>query len=402
MKHYTTILFLLLFYPMMAQEEFDIDESMLEETVEEEKKWTLDGYIKDLRTIFIDTSGNPFLFNSQIHNRLNFNWYINDKWTVHSGLRTQIFYGTLINTANPFEPFATSIDGANDDVLDMSFLVADGSNFVWHSVFDRLYVDYTTEKWQVRLGRQRINWGINTVWNPHDIFNAYSYFDFDYEERPGSDALRVQYFTGFASSVEVAIKAFDTVDEFVGGAMWRTNKWNYDFQFLGGVFFKDVVVGAGWAGSIGNVGFKGELTTFIPYDSADSTETAFSGTLGFDYSLDNSTYFSGGMLFNSLGTTDRAALNVLALELNAKNLYPYQYSFFGLVSYPFNPAISGSVSLIYSPSADQALFINPSLTYSIKDNWDIDLIGQLVFNNDENGDFGLPVTVLFTRLKWSF
>jgi hypothetical protein len=62
------------------------------------------------------------------------------------------------------------------------------------------YLDYTAGKWQFRVGRQRINWGVNLVWNPNDVFNSFSYFDFDYEERPGSDAVRVQYYTGTTSS----------------------------------------------------------------------------------------------------------------------------------------------------------------------------------------------------------
>ena len=55
--------------------------------------------------------------------------------------------------------------------------------------------------------RQRINWGQTLVWNPNDIFNAYSYFDFDYIERPGSDAIRLQYYPDYSSAIEMAVKA---------------------------------------------------------------------------------------------------------------------------------------------------------------------------------------------------
>ena len=48
----------------------------------------------------------------------------------------------------------------------------------------------------LRIGRQRINWGVNLAWNPNDLFNAYSLIDFDYQERPGSDAIRFQYYMG--------------------------------------------------------------------------------------------------------------------------------------------------------------------------------------------------------------
>ena len=43
----------------------------------------------------------------------------------------------------------------------------------------------STEGFIATAGRQRINWGQTFVWNVNDVFNAYSYFDFDYKERPG-------------------------------------------------------------------------------------------------------------------------------------------------------------------------------------------------------------------------
>ena len=107
-------------------------------------------------------------------------------------------------------------------------------------MLDRLYLDYVKGNLEVRLGRQRVNWGINTVWNPNDIFNAFTFTDFDYEERPGSDALRVKYYTGFASSIEIAVKAFDRKEDAVGGILWKFNKWNYDFQALVGIMQEDL------------------------------------------------------------------------------------------------------------------------------------------------------------------
>ena len=38
-------------------------------------------------------------------------------------------------------------------------------------------MDWANEKLQLRVGRQRINWGINTTWNPNDIFNSYNIYD---------------------------------------------------------------------------------------------------------------------------------------------------------------------------------------------------------------------------------
>jgi hypothetical protein len=421
MKKYK-FLFALFFMPILSfsQVEEPMEEEILEDTIikpdveiyefeememtelvtEKPKKWAFNGYIKDLRMAIIDTSNHIFLFNNQIHNRLNFSYFFNKNWTFKADLRTQIFYGTLLNTGNPLQPFSKGIDGANDDFFDLSLLISDNPTFTIHTILDRLYLDYTYEKLNVRVGRQRINWGINTVWNPHDIFNAFSYFDFDYEERPGSDALRVTYYTGATSSIEFAVKAFENIDEIVAGGLWKFNKWNYDFQILGGVFNKDIVTGLGWAGDIKGVGFKGETAIFQGYDTAS---TAVAATIALDYAFDNSMYASLGFLYNSLGTTESASANLLALNINAKNLFPYEYTGVAVVSYPFAPSFSGAISMIYSPSDDQLLFINPTLTYSIKDNWNIDLIGQIAglkYNNGAN--YGFLTKLIFLRTKWSF
>jgi hypothetical protein len=421
MKKYK-FLFALFFMPILSfsQVEEPMEEEILEDTIikpdveiyefeememtelvtEKPKKWAFNGYIKDLRMAIIDTSNHIFLFNNQIHNRLNFSYFFNKNWTFKADLRTQIFYGTLLNTGNPLQPFSKGIDGANDDFFDLSLLISDNPTFTIHTILDRLYLDYTYEKLNVRVGRQRINWGINTVWNPHDIFNAFSYFDFDYEERPGSDALRVTYYTGATSSIEFAVKAFENIDEIVAGGLWKFNKWNYDFQILGGVFNKDIVTGLGWAGDIKGVGFKGETAIFQGYDTAS---TAVAATIALDYAFDNSMYASLGFLYNSLGTTESASANLLALNINAKNLFPYEYTAVAVVSYPFAPSFSGAISMIYSPSDDQLLFINPTLTYSIKDNWNIDLIGQIAglkYNNGAN--YGFLTKLIFLRTKWSF
>ena len=44
------------------------------------------------------------------------------------------------------------------------------------------------------------------VWNITDLFNPQSVLDFDYEEKPGSDAIRIQYFTGVIGRLEFVFK----------------------------------------------------------------------------------------------------------------------------------------------------------------------------------------------------
>ncbi len=373
---------------------------------QEEKNWVLSGYIKNLQSVSIvkDELQQKQLFTDNLlHNRLNFKWFIDDNWTFKADARTRILYGetTRLNNFALNGEYAKQIDAASNDIIDLSAILINENAVVMHTVIDRLYLEWVKGNWEIRAGRQRINWGINTIWNPNDIFNAYSFTDFDYEERPGSDALRVQYYTGVASSIEFATKFIWDQEDAVAALLWKFNQWNYDFQLLSAYAEEDFVFGGGWAGSIKDVGFKGEWSWFTPLFDEDESDS-FSATLSFDYTLKKGTFLSTGFLYNSNGQTAGSITQLFAFELSAKNLYPYQYTVFFSVGQPITPILNSSLAFIYSPSEAHPIFLNPVLTYSIKENWDIDLVGQLIFNEEVGQGYASPLQAIFGRLKFSF
>jgi hypothetical protein len=371
-----------------------------------ERKWELNGYVKNLQTLLFFNDAYPdlqslqlvdtFLQDNLLHNRLNFKWYPNKHWTFYAEARNRIFFGDLVK-ATP--DYGAQIDDANNDYFDLSAVLLDNNGWVAHSMLDRLFLEYIAGNWEVRLGRQRVNWGISNVWNPNDVFNAFSFTDFDYEERPGSDALRVKYYTGFASSLEVVVQAFDHWDEGTIAGLWRFNKWQYDFQLLGGYSEGFLTLGGGWAGNLGNAGFKGEFNYFSALE--ENRENAFAATIGLDYSFPNSIYTNLGVLYNSLGSSNAPIGGLFNFELSARNLYPYKWAMFAQTSYSITPLLNGGLAVIYSPVKVHPLFFNPTLTYSIKENWDLDMVGQLVFNRAE-GYYTSPIQAAFLRMKFSF
>lgn len=356
------------------------------------KNWALDGYLKNLQTLIFLEDG--YLQDNLIHNRLNFKWYASENFTLKAELRSRIFFGDIVRST---PGYGSIIDNANNDFFDLSLVLLDRNGIVIHSMLDRFYGEYVTNNWEVRLGRQRVNWGISTIWNPNDVFNAFTFTDFDYEERPGSDALRIKYYWGFASSIEVAVKAFDQGSEAVAATLLKLNRWEYDFQFLAGIANNNGVIGGGWAGNIKNMGFKGEWSYFIPLEEGKSS---FSGTLGLDYVFSNSLYLNVGYLYSSLGATSASVANLFSFDLSAQLLYPYRHAVLTQLSYPVHPLLTGGVALIYSPVTTHALFVNPTLTYSIKSNWDLDFVGQFVLEDDEG--YQSPIQALFLRIKYSF
>jgi hypothetical protein len=362
-----------------------------------QKNWAVDGYVKNLQALYFLKTPlfDTLLLDNLIHNRINFRWYVNDHFTFRADMRNRIFYGDLVKL-NP--NFGKDVDNANNDFFDLSATLIDRGDLVVHSMLDRLYLEYIKNKWEVRAGRQRINWGINSIWNPNDIFNAYSFTDFDYEERPGSDAVRVKYYTGFASSIEIAVKAFDDPDNAVGGLLWKFNKQEYDLQLLAGVAQQDIVLGGGWAGNIKNASFKGEFSYF--HSLQDSVKNSFAGTLASEYSFEKGLFLNGGFLYNSNGSKGAGSTILFNAEISAKNLYPYKYAVFAQAGRPLTPILTAGLAVIYSPVKTHSLFINPTLSYSVAQNWDLDLVAQIVF--EKTTRYESPTQVAFLRLKFSY
>ncbi len=372
---------------------------------ESTSKLYLSGYIKQLQSVYFFNDAFPDLQTLTLvdttlqqnifHYRLNAEWVMNESWTVKSGLRTQLFYGDFVK-GNP--NYAQQTDEGSNDWIKLSKIWLNQSGFIGHSVLDRLYTQYSKENWEIRAGRQRINWGISTIWNPNDIFNAYSFTDFDYEERPGTDALRIRYYTGFAGSVELAVRGADKLENSTIASRWIFNKGTYDIQIIGGYTQKDWVLGGGWAGNIKNAGWKGEASWFY---HPKQKESSLAITSNIDYAFEKGFYLNAGFLYNSEGTTEGSILNLFTFDLSASNLYPYKWTTFLQASYPLSPLLNAGLAAIYSPVKSHAMFINPTLTLSISDDWALDAVGQIVLDKGNNA-YKSSLQIAFLRLKFSY
>ena len=149
---------------------------------------SLSGYLTTMQSVMFGSLSGPFMNENLLHNRLNFRGYIGNTVTFSAELRNRLFTGDLVRLGKDY----TGMIGEDDGLVDMSWNVIEKQSFLFNTTVDRLWIDLNFNNFQVTAGRQRINWGQTFVWNPNDIFNAYSFFDFDYVERPGSDAVRLQ------------------------------------------------------------------------------------------------------------------------------------------------------------------------------------------------------------------
>ena len=240
----------------------------------------LSGYIKYLHTEIIPAlQGLETVSDNFFHNRLNFFWHLSENWTFKTAMRNRFFWGELVES----QPSLFRSLENDPGFLDLSSVWALGDRFAFHSILDRFNFSYHKDDWELIVGRERINWGMTLIWNPNDIFNTYAFFDFDYEERPGTDAITVNYFTSPTGQLGLSYASGRTIMESTWAVRYRWSTGAYDIQGFLGYQNEYYVLGAGWAGNIQGAGFRGEGTYFI--SSTDLHQNQFIGAIDFDYAF---------------------------------------------------------------------------------------------------------------------
>ncbi|WP_421803045.1 hypothetical protein [Flagellimonas sp.] len=362
---------------------------------EKEHKLVLNGYVKNLHQLQFVDNLNQLQWTTLVHNRLNFGYTPSKSISLRLEFRNRIFYGDAVSNFPGF----SELMGMDNGWVDMTWNYGESGHMLFITSIDRASVRYSKGNWDVTLGRQRVNWGQNLIWNPNDIFNTYNFLDFDYEERPGSDAVRIQYYTGDFSKVELAAKKGRLKDDYIVALLYGFNKWSYDFQLIAGIYKNDWVMGTGWSGNLKNMGFKGEVSYFVPRTNYLDAENVWSASISLDYGFKNGLYIYGSALYNGSSTDLGGSIENLALSgITAKNLMPFEFSGYLQLAKEFSPIFSGSFSTVYSPT-NHSVIVIPTLTYSLANNWEMDLISQSFF--EFNGYKSLGHGIFF-RIRWSF
>jgi len=385
------------------------------------KKLVINGYLVNMQSVSISenpfelpdsldflTKGDNHIYSTDIYfqNRLNLFWYASDKLTISAQMRNRLIVGDQVrldftgqmedsyeNTGNFFNP---------------AWNVAVGNSYILNLAFDRLYAEYSSGNLDITVGKQRINWGKTFAFNPNDMFNTYSYFDFDYEEKPGTDAIRAMYYTGAASSIELAAN-IDSASHVSAALKWNANIWNYDFQFLGGTLrSKDLALGFGWSGYIKDASWRGELAWYQPFENFADTSGIVMLSTGMDYSFNSKWTIQGEVMLAKLPKDkDIVFFDAYAPPQSVKDLATSPFQLLGSVMFQASPLSTLSLASIWYPHPDiKGIFIGPSWTYSLADNFSASVYWQFFHGNFPNSITNeisqQSVNSGYLRLKYSF
>lgn len=345
-----------------------------------------------------------------IHLRLNTKWYATEKLTAALEMRFRAFYGESVEKI----PSYSELIQTQHEFAELDAVIWESETSIGYLEADRFYVDYHKDNFQITLGRQRVAWGTCWVWNPTDLFNPQNVLNFDYEELPATDAVRLQYYTGPVTKIDVTYQPAIDPDNQILAGLWSFNQWNYDINLIAAMRFKRWLSGLSWTGDILDAGFRGEVLVTQAPDEPDTNslyqqigESSLSSwdkpivsvALSGDYTFPNTFYIHTEILYNNNGKT----YNTLLFQEEALSLgmlSAARWSLYQEFSYDVTPLLRGTIYGIFNPD-DKSFVIVPSINYSVVTNLDLYLI-SLFFEGDTLTQYGEYGTAFYARIKFSF
>ncbi|MGF1726093.1 hypothetical protein [Photobacterium nomapromontoriensis] len=367
--------------------------------LEPEKQWDLNGYVKYMTAGSLpDRQSNGI--DHLIHQRFNVEYRWNEQLRFNAGMRNRLLFGDTTEQAGYADLIAL-----DTGYMDLSKNWLDKKGVVGNSQFDRLYLDWQHDDWQLRGGRFRINWSMASLWNPNDIFNAYSIYDFDYEERSGSDAVMVSRKLGFASAVDLVYSPSSDSERHSYAGRYLFNHAGWDHQLLVGKSGLDYLLGAGLAGEVKGAGVRGEVTWFDPSQAQWQGEPLVAtvvATVEADYSIggERNWIARGSVLYISNPQNTQNAVVFLNLPLTARTLSFARWTAYADASLDITPLNRLTLSATYYD--DGSFFVGASNSYSLADDWQLLAVLQR-FDGTHKSLFGQSATtLLFAQIRWSF
>lgn len=371
------------------------------------QSWEVAGYVRAMpsRTTFPVLNADP-LHQAYLHQRTNFKWRSADRaWQVRVEARSRAFFGSQVAATEGFGEALSSDAGVWDGSWNW-WASADGRG-VGNTLIDRAFVSYRSGGFRVDLGRQRINWGRHTVWNPNDLFNAYNFFDFDYAERPGTDALRVRWLVGNNGMNEVEFAARPGGQDrapLVAG-LFRWNLWGVDGQILSAAIEDTYALGGALSAGWGTAGLKAEGTFFGP-SPAWGDSAIWSGTLGIDATWGKGGYAQLAVL-RTPGSAGSALLGLPSSPVSTQQpwaLLPFGRTLMSQLLWPVTERLRVGGAVLWAPD-DDVVIAMPNVVFDAAQNLTASFVVQQLSARSPfapDGPIESMSAAAFVSLQWNF
>lgn len=289
----------------------------------------------------------------------------------------EVFFGSYLETSQ----FAAQKNLSMGNYFDLRQVYVDNSSvFARHGLY-RAYVDSRLKQADVRIGRQRIAWGSGLFWSPVDIINPFGPTQIEREERPGVDAVLLDWDYGQLSRISLAYAAHASPVRETIAARWRTNHAGFDLGLTAGQFRNEDMAGFDFAGQWKSLGLRGEYTqTSSPVDGTYQ-RVVFSA----DYTAPNTLSMFLELYYNGQGRSDPSFYQFS--RLLSGEIQNLARNYLGtMVAYDFTPLVKWQNYYIRNLD-DSSEFLYSRLVYSARENteWSI---GAQVFTGKAGSEYG--------------
>ena len=303
------------------------------------QSWEFSGFVSEMPSYSWQKNNHAY-FDNLIHNRLNIQHQLNKNLLLNIEFRNRWYWGESIRNDATQKYIIDSDPGA----IDLSFNIGTSNSYVINSKIDRLSLIYNKGCFNLKVGRQRVDWGLSKIWNANDIFNTYSFYDFDYEAKPGMDGVSMGFSLSDNKQIETVLKV-NSNQKLSFASMFKTNINNFTLHLMAGeINQEDYVLGLGWKYRNNKTEVYSETSYFKSQDNKLKDNCIITAGLSYYF---NKITLSAEYLYSDYIEEERGDVNALMNRgVSLKNLSIADHTYNFSLQYSFSKIVKSSIDLI--------------------------------------------------------
>ena len=262
-------------------------------------------------------------------------------------------------------------------------------------------VQVTHNDFDLRLGRQQINWASTLIWNPLDRFNPLNPLQLEREERQGVDALLLDYNIHELSRLSLVYSRQENPSDQSAAVRFKSNQYDIDYSLIAGRFLTEDKLGFGLASQMGLIGLRAEFVWSDPKGNAKDNEPYIETVISTDYTNQSGIKFVIEGYFNGDGVTDTSQYQFSQILTGAK-LGLAKHYLGGIISKELTPILELEL-LAISNLDDHSLFISPTLKYDLPSFEDVYLkFGAQLFKGATGSEYAFYENLFYGEVTYYF
>jgi len=277
---------------------------------------------------------------------------------------------------------------------------------------DNLFLRIRMPSLDLTVGKQQVSFGTGYAWNPTDLFNRKSLID-PTEEKPGHEALRIDYPLSLSSRILVILDGEDSLEDPGFIVRYKTNIGHFDYSLSYGrrassktdydllevIDETREMTGFDLVGELFGLGvwFEGA------WNRMEKSEDFGEWVLGVDYTWEKGFYMLLEYFHSDLGEVSKrnytlnSWMRYLAGEtrsISKDNIYLYG-------NYPATDLLNVGLSFLHSLS-DGSVALVPMIEYSILEDLDLEFFGGINLGSEGTVYSEELGNGMMLRLTWYF